>query len=170
MWPDCSPPRDSPRASISSITYLSPTGQRTIPMPVSASAIWRPMLLITVATMAFPFNRPSRCSCRAHMSSTASPLTMSPAWSTKIARSPSPSKATPIAHFFSTTTLGQPLRVRGAAPQVDVAAVGVIANDHVVNPIERNRSGATVVVAPLAQSIASVMPRSAARSSTTARR
>ena len=25
MWPDCSPPSDSPRFSISSITYLSPT-------------------------------------------------------------------------------------------------------------------------------------------------
>ena len=33
MWPDCSPPSDSPRASISSITYLSPTAQRTSPMP-----------------------------------------------------------------------------------------------------------------------------------------
>ena len=33
MWPDCSPPSDSPRASISSITYLSPTAQRTRSMP-----------------------------------------------------------------------------------------------------------------------------------------
>ena len=33
MWPDCSPPSDRPRFSISSITYLSPTGQRTRSMP-----------------------------------------------------------------------------------------------------------------------------------------
>ena len=36
-------------------------------MPASRSAISRPMLLITVATTAFPFSRPSRFIClRAH--------------------------------------------------------------------------------------------------------
>ena len=54
MWPDCSPPSDRPRLIISSITYLSPTGQRTISMPLSRSAISRPMLLITVATTPLP--------------------------------------------------------------------------------------------------------------------
>ena len=38
------------------------------------SAISRPMLLITVATIALPCSRPSRCSWRAHISSTASPF------------------------------------------------------------------------------------------------
>ena len=33
MWPDCSPPMEMPRLIISSITYLSPTGQRTSSMP-----------------------------------------------------------------------------------------------------------------------------------------
>ena len=33
MWPDCSPPSDSPRFSISSITYLSPTDVRTRSIP-----------------------------------------------------------------------------------------------------------------------------------------
>src|SRR5689334_13607581 len=38
------------RRIISSITYLSPTGQRTMAMPASRSASSSPMLLITVAT------------------------------------------------------------------------------------------------------------------------
>ena len=58
MWPDCSPPSERSRAIISSITYLSPTGHRTSSMPRSRSAISRPMLLITVATMALPRSRP----------------------------------------------------------------------------------------------------------------
>ena len=33
MWPDCSPPRAAPVASICSRTYLSPTGARSILMP-----------------------------------------------------------------------------------------------------------------------------------------
>jgi hypothetical protein len=53
------------------------------------------MLLITVATTVLPRRRPSALSCRAHMSITASPSTMRPASSAKIARSPSPSNATP---------------------------------------------------------------------------
>ncbi len=35
-WPDCSPPSTKPPRSISSITYLSPTGVRIILMPVLA--------------------------------------------------------------------------------------------------------------------------------------
>ena len=56
--PDCSPPIDRLSRSSSSITYLSPTGHRTRPMPRSRSAISRPMLLITVATTALPRSRP----------------------------------------------------------------------------------------------------------------
>ena len=36
------------------------------------------MLLITVATIASPLSRPSRCSWRPHISSTASPSTIRP--------------------------------------------------------------------------------------------
>ena len=32
-WPDCSPPSAAPRRSISSRTYLSPTGVRAISIP-----------------------------------------------------------------------------------------------------------------------------------------
>ena len=108
MWPDCSPPSDRSRRTISSITYLSPTGQRTISMPLSRSAISRPMLLITVATMALPFSRPLAFRCRAHISSTASPSTMRPAASAKIARSPSPSNATPMRQPCSRTARDRP--------------------------------------------------------------
>ena len=94
-WPDCSPPSERSRLIISSITYLSPTGQRTSAMPASRSAISRPMLLITVATTASPLRRPSALICLAHSSITASPSTTLPAASTKIARSPSPSYAMP---------------------------------------------------------------------------
>ena len=54
------------------------------------------MLLITVAAIAFPFSRPPAFRWRPHISRTASPSTIRPAASTKIARSPSPSNATPI--------------------------------------------------------------------------
>ena len=101
--PDCSPPSARPRRCISSITYLSPTGQRTMAMPRSRSAISRPMLLITVATIASPGRRPSRFSWSAAISSTASPSTTRPRWSTNSARSPSPSNATPIRAPVSTT-------------------------------------------------------------------
>ena len=66
-------------------------------MPASRSAISSPMLLITVATMALLFSRPSALSTVAHISITASPSTTLPFASTKIARSPSPSNAMPSA-------------------------------------------------------------------------
>ena len=56
MWPDCSPPIDRSRLSISSMTYLSPTGQRISSMSLALSASSRPMLLMTVATTALPFS------------------------------------------------------------------------------------------------------------------
>ena len=108
MWPDCSPPSDRSRRTISSITYLSPTGHRTISMPLSRSAISRPILLMTVATMALPFSRPLAFRCRAHISSTASPSTIRPPASAKIARSPSPSNATPMRQPCSRTARDRP--------------------------------------------------------------
>ena len=78
MWPDCSPPIDRSRLSISSITYLSPTGQRISSMSLALSASSRPMLLMTVATTALPFSTPCERMCRAHNSSTASPSTIRP--------------------------------------------------------------------------------------------
>ena len=59
MWPDCSPPSDRSRLSISSITYLSPTGHaHQLDAERRCSASSRPMLLITVATMASPLQPP----------------------------------------------------------------------------------------------------------------
>src|SRR5260370_458246 len=43
MWPDCSPPSTAPDFCISSRTYLSPTGARSILVPDSRSAISSPM-------------------------------------------------------------------------------------------------------------------------------
>ena len=96
MCPDCSPPSDRSRLSISSITYLSPTGQRTRSMPRSRERDLeadvahhgrddRVALQPSFAPAAAA--RTSAC--------TASPSTMRPRSSTKIARSPSPSNATP---------------------------------------------------------------------------
>ena len=97
MWPDCSPPSDRPRCSISSITYLSPTELRTRSMPSGLQreleadvahhgrddrVAAQPALALQLAarTSAAPRRR-RRCGrC----------------WSTKIARSPSPSNATPM--------------------------------------------------------------------------
>src|SRR6266852_3197218 len=39
MWPDCSPPSERSRLSISSITYLAPTAQRTSSIPSGRSAV-----------------------------------------------------------------------------------------------------------------------------------
>ena len=66
----------------------------------------------------------------AHISSTASPLTTRPRWSTKIARSPSPSNATPMLAAVAR----RPSRASRSGcvdpqSQVDVAAVGPVA-DH----------------------------------------
>ena len=72
--------RQARALSISSITYLSPTAAADqLDAERACSASSRPMLLITVATIASPFSRPSRCSWRPHISSTASPSTTLPA-------------------------------------------------------------------------------------------
>ena len=94
------------------------------------SASSRPMLLITVATIASPFSRPSRCSCRPHISSTASPSTIAPAVIDE-------DRAVAVAverHAHAGSRARRPSRasssgMRRAAVEVDVAAVGLIA-DH----------------------------------------
>ena len=105
-------------------------------------------------------SRPSRCSWRAHISSTASPSTTRPRSSTKIARSPSPSNATPrsaarlarrsrrASPDASTRTRRLMLRPSGSSPMT----IGVEAEARETAPAP------TGVVAPLAQSIASVKP------------
>ena len=89
----------------------------------------------------------------AHISRTASPSTIAPGASTKIARSPSPSNATPKRAAALDDQRRQALEMRRAAVEVDVAAVRLVA-DHARrrSPSSRNSRGATVVVAPLAQS------------------
>ena len=64
----------------------------------------------------------------AQMSSTASPSTTRPRSSTKIARSPSPSNATPNAETPFDDERRQALRMRRAALEVDVAAVRLVAD------------------------------------------
>ena len=88
------------------------------------------MLLITVATTVSPLRRPSALSCRAHISITASPSTSRPCSSAKIARSPSPSKATPAIAPRSTTRAAMRLGMRRAAVQIDVAAIRRRAEQH----------------------------------------
>ncbi len=123
-WPDCSPPSAAPRRTISSSTYLSPTGVRTMRMPSASNAFSRPRLDMTVATTMFPGRRPAALSARPAASSTASPFTTLPADETKMARSASPSKATPKAAPCATTACLQGLQVERAAVEIDVAAVG----------------------------------------------
>ena len=104
-------------------------------MRSSRSANSRPMLLITVATMAAPGSRPSRCSCLAAMSRIASPSTVWPcaideqravAVSVK-------SHAQPRRLARSTRSL-QRLQVCRPAVQIDVAAVGLVADGDQVEP------------------------------------
>ena len=103
-------------------------------MPASRSASSSPMLLITVATMAWPFNRPSRCSWRAHISSTASPLTIAAAMIDE-------DRAVAVAverDAGSAPALDdeprERLGMRRPAAQVDVAAVRLVADDDRVEP------------------------------------
>ena len=94
--PDCSPPRRSRPRSISSITYLSPTRRANqadaarLEAPVS-----RPMLLITVATTVSPASRPCADTPAPASAARRRRRRRARGRSTKIARSPSPSNATP---------------------------------------------------------------------------
>ena len=97
------------------------------------------MLLMTVATTVSPASRPCRFMCSASISSTASPSTTRPRWSTKIARSPSPSNATPSRQLVRQHRGRQPRRMRRSARQVDVAAVGL----HRRAPRRRSRATRT---------------------------
>ena len=131
MWPDCSPPSESSRLSISSITYLSPTGQRTRSIPLVAQRDLEADVAHHgrddgVARSAGPvaFMLPARTSAAPRRRRRSAPVA-----STKIARSPSPSNATPIRQPASATARASALRMRRAAIEVDVAAVGLVA-DH----------------------------------------
>ncbi len=128
-------------------------------MPLSRSAISRPMLLITVATMALPFSRPLACSCRAHISSTASPLTIRPRRRRRSRDRRRRRTPRPCGSRCSRTARDRALGMRRAAVEVDVAAVGLLRSGRAASkPRSANSLGATVVVAPLAQSIASCAP------------
>ncbi len=96
MWPDCSPPSEAPELRISSRTYLSPTGARSMRIPERAKAASRPMLDMVVATTRLPASSPRAWRSRAQASMTASPLTTLPCSSAKRARSASPSKVKPM--------------------------------------------------------------------------
>ena len=96
ICPDCSPPSDAPAFSISSSTYLSPTGARNMAIPVRLNAASNPMFDIVVATTRSPASNPRACRSRAHTSITASPFTTLPCSSEKSARSASPSNVIPI--------------------------------------------------------------------------
>ena len=118
-------------------------------MPASRSAISSPMLLITVATTALPFSRPSALRPLAHISITASPSTIAPDASTKMARSPSPSNAMPISKPPPTTTSARPSGWVEPQLQVDVAPVGLDAEERrveseVLEDLRRHRRGRAV--------------------------
>ena len=100
MWPDCSPPSVAPVFSICSSTYLSPTGARSMPMPLRFSAASSPMFDMVVATTVSPCRRPCVFMSRAQPAdSTASPFTTRPAASENSARSASPSKVMPRSYL-----------------------------------------------------------------------
>jgi hypothetical protein len=95
----------APVASICSRTYLSPTGARSMAMPLRLRAASRPMLDMVVATTVLLVRRPRACRSRAASRRTASPLTTLPCSSAKRARSASPSKVMPMEAFWATTSL-----------------------------------------------------------------
>ena len=145
MWPDCSPPSDRPRFSISSITYLSPTGaahqldarlaQRELEADVAHHGRDDRVALAA---------GPSRCSWRAHISSTASPSTIAAAVVDE-------DRAIAVAverdaHVAAALDDGprEPLGMRRAAVEVDVAAVRLVADDDGLEAEAANSRGATV--------------------------
>ena len=78
-WPDCSPPSERPRASISSITYLSPTAAAH---ELDAEIAQRQLQADVAHHGRDDRRRPSAvlraAAAGAHISSTASPLTTRP--------------------------------------------------------------------------------------------
>ena len=107
-------------------------------MPAAAIARWKPRLLITVTTTVSSTSSPASRSCNAASASKRSPSTTLPRWSTAITRSPSPSKASPMAAPRSTTAAARPTRRGRPATFVDVAPVGrVVDHDHVGAERER---------------------------------
>ena len=153
MWPDCSPPIERPRLIISSITYLSPTGQRTSSMPRSRSAISRPMLLITVATIALPFSRPCAFMWRrAHQHHRVAVDDAPGAIDEDRAIAVAVERHAHAVAAARARARARLLRMRRAAIQVDVAAVGLVADARRRRSRARwNSRGATVVVAPFAR-------------------
>ena len=153
------------------MTYLSPTGQRTRLMPDSRQAISRPMLLITVATDG---------------------VSAQPAFALQLARTHQQhgiavddvaamvDENRPIAvavegHAHVAAALDDRPRqkLRDASirnRRLMLRPSGWFAMTTASNPRLAKSSGATVVVAPFAQSMASLKPSSAAASGNTARR
>ena len=156
MWPDCSPPSDRPRLSISSITYLSPTAhahqldaerlQRELEADVAHHGRDDRVALQPAFALQLPAAHQQhgvavddlRRGDRRRSRDRRRRRTRRPCWQPLLDDRPR-----------------QQLGMRRSAVQVDVAAVGLIADDdRSRSPRLLNSSGATVVVAPFAQSIA----------------
>ena len=95
MWPDCSPPSDSPSASSAASTWRSPTSVSSTAMPRSSMASRNPRFVMTVTTTVFSASSSRAARSNANNANRTSPSTMSPALSTAITRSASPSNASP---------------------------------------------------------------------------
>ena len=163
MWPDCSPP--SERSCRDHLLHHVLVAHRAAQQPdpdVAQRDLEADIAHDGGDDRAVPQPAARDCRCRAASSMIASPSTIRPVSSTKIARSPSPSKATPSRHPRSTTCAREPLRVRRAAVQVDVAPVRRSADRRRRrSPGPRTAAAPARVVAPLAQSTAMRSPRSA---------
>jgi hypothetical protein len=110
------------------------------------------MLLITVAATAFPCSRPAAFICRLHIRSTASPSTIAPLASTKIARSPSPSNATPRRAPAARTARASDCGCVDPQSRLMFRPSGDAPTSCTSKPSSENSLGATVVMAPLAVS------------------
>jgi hypothetical protein len=157
MWPDCSPPSERPRDSISSITYLSPTGAAHQLDAALAQRHLEADVAHHRGDDGVARQPPLACICLAHsehhgvaVHDAAAMIDEDGAVAVAVEGDAEPGRRE---HDFCAPAVGASIR-----SQVDVPAVGLAADATASKPSSRNSAGATVVVAPLAQSTAMRIP------------
>jgi hypothetical protein len=158
--PEGSPPRTDPLRSISRATYLSPTGVRRSAIPRSRRKRSSPKFAITVDTTVFRARAPFALRWRAQSARTWSPSRTVPVSSTKMARSASPSKATPRWARSRRTIRAIPSGWRAPHPALMLVPSGEARVTITRAPRRRKTEPASRDAAPCAQSRAIVKPRS----------
>ena len=127
-------------------------------MPYRDAATRRPRLLMTVVTRSSFSRRPSACSIRAQMRMIWSPEMVLPFSSTAIRRSPSPSKARPMAAPVCRTALLRSPVCCEPHLSLMLKPFGSSWMTVASAPSSVKAAGATLYVAPLATSMATLSP------------